>query len=449
VTKHLYDPHMFDFMWESVIPRDDMIVGTYYIEDTLEDQDFIDHLGQVERLAAEGSTSSWMDVKELTDDVRERLMSKVLGYYEIPAPKGTKKAIIQLGFPTAAWDVNVNVPMLLLSIAGNCFAFPTKMRMLDMYIPEKLAQKFKGPKFGIPGVREILGVYDRPLTLQIIKPKMGMTPEETANQVYQSALGGADLCKDDEMCTELANCSFEARLEAVLKALKKAEDKTGHKTLYMVSITDEADRVQEKARKACEMGATGLLLAYSAGPSVLRVLAEDPKITAPILLHVSHLLALLPTMNFPSLAKICRLCGADMMLTPSIWSSIPVASTEECLRVSQTLHAPFYHIKPIFPMPGAGIYPGAVPPMLEENGPDMIFMAGGGMLGHPMGYTAGAIAFRQAIDAAMAGIPLDVAAQDKPELMAALKTWGLRKRPVTRWGFSGEQFHPKFADKGI
>ena len=263
--------------------------------------------------------------------------------------------------------------MLLLSIAGNCFAFPTKMRLLDIYIPEKLAQKFKGPKFGIPGVREILGVYDRPLTLQIIKPKMGMTPEETADQVYQSALGGADLCKDDEMCTELANCSFEARLEAVLKALKKAEAKTGHKTLYMVSITDEADRVQEKARKACEMGATGLLLAYSAGPSVLRVLAEDPKITAPILLHVSHLLAMLPTMNFPSLAKICRLCGADMMLTPSIWSSIPVASTEECLRTSQTLHAPFYHIKPIFPMPGAGDLPrrGAADAGGERPGHDL------------------------------------------------------------------------------
>ena len=125
--------------------------------------------------------------------------------------------MVQLAFPIDAWVDNV--PMMLLSIAGNCFAFPTKMRMLDMYIPEKLARKFKGPKFGIPGVREILGVYDRPLTLQIIKPKMGMTPEETANQVYQSALGGVDLCKDDEMCTELANCSFEARLEAVLEAL--------------------------------------------------------------------------------------------------------------------------------------------------------------------------------------------------------------------------------------
>ena len=97
-------------------------------------------------------------MKELTPEVRDRLMSKVLGYYEVPAPKGTKKAVLQLGFPTAAWDVNVNVPMLLLSIAGNCHAFPTKMRLLDFYIPEKLAKKFKGPKFGIPGVRKILGV---------------------------------------------------------------------------------------------------------------------------------------------------------------------------------------------------------------------------------------------------------------------------------------------------
>jgi 2,3-diketo-5-methylthiopentyl-1-phosphate enolase len=251
------------------------------------------------------------------------------------------------------------------------------------------------------------------------------------------------------MCSELENCPFDARLEAVLRALEKAEKETGHKTLYMVSITDEVDRIQEKARRACRNGATGLLLAYSAGPSMLRVLAEDPKITSPVLLHVSHLLALLPRINFPVLSKICRICGADMMLTPSIWSSIPVASVEESLRVSQTLLAPFYHIKPIWPMPGAGVHPGAVEPMLAENGPDMIFMAGGGILGHPMGYTAGAKAFRQAIDAAMAGIPLDVASKTQPELRAALETWGYRKRPVTRWGYYGKEFHPKFAAKNI
>ena len=321
--KQLYDPHMFNYMWES-LDQDRFVVGTYYIEDTIEHTDFIDHLSQVQRLAMEGSTASWMEIKEETPEVRERLSSKVLNYLEIPAPKGTKKAIIQMGFPIAAWEENINMPMMLLSIMGNIPAFPTKMRMLDLYVPRSVASKFKGPKFGIDGIREKLGVYNRPLALHIIKPKMGMTPQETADQVYQTALGGADICKDDEMCTELANCRFEDRLEAVLKAIRKAEQETGHKMLYMVSITDEVNRVVDKCRRAVKLGATGLLLAYSTGLSALKMLVDEPEINVPILLHVSHMLALLPTVNFPVLSKLCRLCGADMMLTPSIWSRIPV-----------------------------------------------------------------------------------------------------------------------------
>ena len=83
--KQLYDPHMFNYTWESVIPGDDMIVGSYYVEDVADDQEFIDHMGQVERLAREGSTSSWMEVGEETPELRDRLMSKVLNYFEIPA----------------------------------------------------------------------------------------------------------------------------------------------------------------------------------------------------------------------------------------------------------------------------------------------------------------------------------------------------------------------------
>ncbi|NLG28577.1 MAG: hypothetical protein GX557_11750 [Chloroflexi bacterium] len=212
MVKELYDPHMFNYMWES-LDQDRFVVGTYYIEDTKEENiDFVDHLAQVQRLALEGSTASWMEVKEETPEVRERLTSKVLNYLEIPAPRGTKKAIVQMAFPIAAWEENVNVPMLLLSIMGNIPAFPTNMRMLDLFVPRSIASKFNGPKYGIEGLRKKLGVYDRPLILQIIKPKMGMTPEETAAQVYQTALGGADLVKDDEMCSELANCPFEARL---------------------------------------------------------------------------------------------------------------------------------------------------------------------------------------------------------------------------------------------
>ena len=47
----------------------------------------------------------------------------------------------------------------------------------------------------------------------------------------------------------------------------------------------------------------------------------------------------------------------------------------------------------------------------------------------------------------MADIPLTEAAKDQPELRAALELWGLRQRPVTRWGYYGREFHPKFAEK--
>ena len=448
MVKELYDPHMFNYMWES-LDQDRFVVGTYYIEDNKPEWDFIDHLGQVQRLALEGSTASWMEVKEETPELREQLSSKVLGYYEIPSPEGTKKAIVQLAFPTAAWDVNVNMPMLLLSISGNIFAFCDQVRLLDVYIPESVAAKFNGPKYGIEGMRDLLGVHDRPLCLQIIKPKMGMTPEETAAQVYQSALGGADLCKDDEMCSELDNCPFDARLEAVLKALDKAERETGEKTIYLVSITDESSRVHEKARRAVKAGATGLLVAYSVGLSTFKDLADDPEINVPIMLHPSHMLGMIKTYGWVALSKLCRLSGADLTLSPSLWSSLQTCSVEEELRTSQTLRAPFYHIKRTWPMPSAGMYPGLAEVLIQEHGIDFIVPAGGGMLGHPMGYKAGAMAWRQAIEAVLSGISLQEAAQMYPEFRAAAETWGIRQRPKTPWGYHSEALHPKFAPKNL
>jgi 2,3-diketo-5-methylthiopentyl-1-phosphate enolase len=100
-------------------------------------------------------------------------------------------------------------------------------------------------------------------------------------------------------------------------------------------------------------------------------------------------------------------------------------------------------------MPAAGMYPGLVPVLMEEFGIDQIIPAGGGMLGHKMGYTAGAKAWRQAIDATLAGISLVEAAQDKPELRKAIEQWGVRQRPQTAWGYLGKDFHPVFADRHL
>ena len=77
-------------------------------------------------------------------------------------------------------------------------------------------------------------------------------------------------------------------------------------------------------------------------------------------------------------------------------------------------------------MPCAGVYPGLAEVIIGEYGPDIIIPAGGGMLGHPDGYTAGAQSWQQAIAAVMAGVPLPEARQaGKPAPAAGAGEVGL------------------------
>ena len=201
----------------------------------------------MQALGLEGSTGTWEKVEEDTEEVRKAMSSKMVGYHEIPSDDpSVKSAVVQLAFPIRAWGDNI--PMMLLAIAGNCFAYSKHIMLTDVFIGKELLKKFQGPKFGINGIRKLTGVKDRPLSLHIIKPKMGMTPEQTANQVRLTALGGADLCKDDEMLGDAYNNTMEQRLPLVMKEIDRAAQKTGKRMIYMCSITDEPQKMMDKAR---------------------------------------------------------------------------------------------------------------------------------------------------------------------------------------------------------
>ncbi|MEN6536765.1 MAG: RuBisCO large subunit C-terminal-like domain-containing protein [Bryobacteraceae bacterium] len=438
-----YQPEIFVNTFDGV-DRANHIVATYFMDDVLPGETFVDHFSLIQSMALEGSTGTWEKVEEDTADVRVKLSGKMLGYYEIPTSEPSRRvAVVQVGFPIDAWIDNV--PMMLLSIAGNCFAYSRKLRLLDVFLPENMLARFKGPKFGVPGLRKLLNVPERPLSLHIIKPKMGMTPQQVAHQCYQTALGGVDMMKDDEMTSDVYNSSYEDRVKAVMEAIDKASAKTGKRPVYLVSITDEPKRMFEKAARAVELGANGLLVCYSAGLGALRQLAEDPAINVPIMLHGSHMIAAQPRISWPVFAKLCRICGADLMLTPTFWSSIPMVSLEEGIRTSHVKLAPLGHIKPMFPMPCAGVYPGLTPILVGEYGPDIVIPAGGGMLGHPDGYTAGAKAWQQAIAGTMSDENfLDYARRpENMELRRAIEKWGYIERPKSPWLRMAPEFHPK------
>jgi 2,3-diketo-5-methylthiopentyl-1-phosphate enolase len=75
-------------------------------------------------------------------------------------------------------------------------------------------------------------------------------------------------------------------------------------------------------------------------------------------------------------------------------------------------------------MPGGGTTQGHVEDLVKKFGNDVIIASGGGIHGHPMGTRAGAVSFRQVIDAVINHQPMEEAAKEYEELRVALDLWG-------------------------
>ena len=124
------------------------------------------------------------------------------------------------------------------------------------------------------------------------------------------------------------------------------------------------------------------------------------------------------------LGKLPRLAGADMVVYPYPYAKF-LFMRERHLRIAHALTTPCYHLKPIFPIPAGGVHAGMLPSLARDIGTDLIVGAGGAVHGHPMGPTAGARALRQAIDAVVAGVPLEEATKEHEELKTAIDAWGI------------------------
>ncbi len=384
-------------------------------------------------LAIEQSTGTWVPVPGETPEVRVKHIAKVIGVYEVPdaefpeasLAEGNRDYLIQVAFPEI--NFGAQIPMLLTTVVGN-ISMGGRVKLVDLRLPERYVKGFKGPKFGIQGVRDLLGVPDRPLLNNMIKPCTGYSAEIGADLFFQAALGGCDIIKDDELLADAPFNTIGERVERYLRMAEKAYAETGERTLYTVNVTDSVPKVFENARRAVEAGANAIMVNYLAvGLPVLQALAEDPAISVPILAHmdVAGALYMSPWHGVSShlvLGRLPRLAGADVIVFPAPYGKAPVLP-DKFLNVARNMTFPLYHVRPTFPMASGGITPSMVPKVIEDLGHDVVIGSGGGIHAHPDGPVAGAKAFRQAIDATMAGVPLEEAAKQHPELAASLKRW--------------------------
>ncbi|RUT47599.1 2,3-diketo-5-methylthiopentyl-1-phosphate enolase [Paenibacillus anaericanus] len=335
-------------------------------------------------------------------------------------------ADVSISYP----DINFSrdIPALLITTFGK-ISMDGKIKLIDLTFSKDFLSAFPGPKFGISGIRELLGVKERPLLMSIFKSVIGYDLDGLKEQFMAQALGGVDLIKDDEILFENPLTPIEQRVRVCLEAAEEAEQITGKKLLYAVNITGRTSQLRDQALKAIDTGASALLfnvLPY--GFDVLHELSSDPDITVPIAAHPSLAGAFYPSPHYGIsasllLGKLMRIAGADLVLFPSPYGSVVMPRAEN-LAIQRELLSSELALRTSFPVPSAGIHPGLVPRILEDFGTDVVVNAGGGIHGHPGGAINGGLAFVQAIDAALNGVPLEQAAEHMPQLKAALDIWG-------------------------
>ncbi|MHA1684208.1 MAG: RuBisCO large subunit C-terminal-like domain-containing protein [Promethearchaeota archaeon] len=419
---------------EDGIDLEKYIIGTYYVR--LGSREDGESMGMF--AAIEQSTGTWIRVPAETEEVRKNHVAKVCGVYEVPQYESwlpdkkdvpERDYIFRIAFPVINMNQVRDVPMLLSTIVGN-ISMAGKLKLIDVQFPKDYLKDFKGPKFGIEGLRKYLGVNDRPLLNNMIKPCTGHTAAVGADLAYRAAVGGVDCVKDDELIADPSFNTLEDRVTAYMDALDRADEEKGEKTLYACNVTAKVDRIFDLADKVIGAGGNCIMVNYlTVGLSVMQKLAEDPSIKVPIMAHMDfagvwYCDPFSGVSSYLTLGKFPRICGADIVVTPAPYGKAPYNPGNFKLTMKNQVY-PLQHILPTMPMISGGISPHMVESAIRDAGKDIMIGSGGGIHAHPEGPIAGGKAFRQAIDAAMAGIPAKKYAKENNchELGVAMGLW--------------------------
>ncbi|MDX1612585.1 MAG: RuBisCO large subunit C-terminal-like domain-containing protein, partial [Candidatus Thermoplasmatota archaeon] len=184
------------------------------------------------RIASESSVGTWTTLAQMPDRI---LDMKAMAYR-------WSDELAWVSYPIELWEPG-NLPQLLSGVAGNIFGMKAvdRLRLLDVHIPPALLESFPGPRQGIPGIRERLGIPDRALTASVPKPKLGWSAQEHGELAYETWVGGIDLVKDDENLTSQAFNRFEERVTELTRQRELAEAETGETKSALINVTAETN----------------------------------------------------------------------------------------------------------------------------------------------------------------------------------------------------------------
>lgn len=383
-------------------------------------------------IALESSVGTWTEVSS-EKDYMKKLAAKVFSI------KGNKTAFVKIAYPQELFEKG-NAPNILSSIAGNIFGMKIvkNLRLEDISIPKNLLNSFKGPKFGISGIRKFMNIKTRPLLGTIIKPKLGLNPSDHAKVAYEAWLGGCDFVKDDENLSSQSFNDFETRLAKTLKMADKAEKITGEKKAYLVNVTAETSEMIKRAALVEKLRGKYIMIdVLTEGFGALQTLREadfNLAIHGHRAMHAAFTRNKKHGISMMAIADISRLIGIDSLhigtgigkLEGSIDEIKELEEEIEKKKVKSLkdrLAQNWGKIKPTIAVSSGGLHPGHIPFLIKHLGKDLVIQLGGGIHGNKLGTLKGAVAARQAIDAAINKISLKSYAKNHFELKSTIEQW--------------------------
>jgi ribulose-bisphosphate carboxylase large chain len=399
-------------------------------------------------MAGEQSSGTFVKVAGETDDLRARAGAEVVAleelepvdrpslvssYIERKGMQGPfRRARVQISFPVA--NMGANLPTLAATAAGNLYDLGevSGLRLTDISLPSCYRRRFEMPLQGVAGTRRLLGVEGRPVFGTILKPNVGMRSNELAALVAQLCEAGVDFIKDDEVCADPDHAPLAERVPAIMKVVRDYRERTGRTVMVAFNITDETDAMRRHADMVASEGGNCVMASLNwCGLSGIQTLRRSTDLALHGHRNGYGAMSRHPLLGigFDAYQAFYRLAGVDHMHVHGIGGKFcddPAEVAEAARRCLAPLAADSDgDADAVMPAFSSGQWAGTLPRTHEEVGsPDFMFMAGGGILAHPDGPSAGVRSLQQAYEAVAEGLALEAAAETRTELKAALGFFG-------------------------
>lgn len=392
-----------------------------------------------EVIAGEQSSGTFVALVNETPELKARSGARVerlevLERVGAPSlPGGMKsssytRCALELSWPIE--NLGPSLPNLMSTIAGNLFELRqvSGLRLTGLELPPSFAAAYPGPAFGVDGTRQLAGIAKGPLIGTIIKPSVGLSAAETAQQARELITGGIDFIKDDELQADGSHCPFDERVRAVMRVVNEAADRNGRKAMVAFNLTGDLDQMRRRHDLVLAEGGTCVMVCLnSVGIVGLHELRRHAQL--PIHAHRAGwgYLTRCPELgwDYAPWQMIWRLAGADHLHVNGLRNKFS-ESDDSVIAAARAVLAPVMPSAPMTAMPvfssgQTGLQ--AADTYAALGCADLIHTVGGGIFGHPHGVEAGVQALRESWNAAMAGVPLGLQAEHSPALRDALGFW--------------------------